>query len=311
MTSPPPSEDAVQLQNAMQHIDALHHQLGQAMSGLESLVSAHAQPPHEGAAAHGAGPLQDTVSQLHDLSTQLGAALTQSLAHAVEELRQSTAQTQSGTQQHAQDWDHTHDTLKSSLAALEQAATQTASAAVATFGELQTSVEHVTQTTQDLLHQFEQAAQTLQHGLADTVTSALSRASQEFHDGVTGALNAKITEHLTECFQHGEQALANVAHTAEHVAQQFAHEAEDALHHFAQGVSDGVKHEIEQVAEHLGKDVLELVSTFVATSIAEATAGAAITGAMSPILPEVIVVKEASEVIKDLISVFKAVGSLL
>ena len=53
-----------------------------------------------------------------------------------------------------------------------------------------------------------------------------------------------------------------------------------------------------------------MLSSKVAASIVEGTAGTAITAAMSPILPEVIIVKEASEVIKDLISVFKAVASV-
>ena len=316
MTTPAaPNEEAVQLQTAMQNIDQLHHTMTQSIASFDALFAEHGQaaggdqrvaaPPQAGA------DMQEALTQLHDLATQLAAQLTQTLGHAVETLHQNTAQTQTATQQHAHDWDQAHDGLKSAISALEQTTVHTTAAAVSTFGELQTAVEHVTQTTQDLLHQFETSSQTIQHALTNTVATTLNHAAGAFHDGIAGALNGKVTEHLTSMFQNAEQSLTNLGQTAEHVAQNFAHEAEDALQHFGQAVVEGAKHEIEQAAEHLGKDTLEALGATIATSIAEATAGAAITSAMSPILPEVIVVKEASEAIKDLISVFKTIGSIL
>jgi len=182
---------------------------------------------------------------------------------------------------------------------------------VVTFADLAQALLQVSEQTVNLLSHYAEATNTLEHDLSDTVTGALGKAADEFKDGISNTLHSAITAHLTDIFQNGEQALSNLGQTAEHVAQQFAHDAEDALHTFAQGIADGMKHDIEHVAEHLAKDIMETLSSFVATSIAEATAGAAITAAMSPILPEVIIVKEASEAIKDLISVFKAVGSLL
>lgn len=314
-TAGPQNDDTVQLQTAMHNIDSLHHTLTQSIGGLESLFAEHAQSgagdqrvaaPQEQSVA-----LQDALTELHQLAAQLTQELTQTLGQAVEGLHQHTTQTQTGTQQHAHEWDQAHDALKSAVNALEQVAVQTASGAQQGFSTLQGAVEQTTQSTQDLLHQFEGAAQTFGHTLSDTVSTSLNRAAHEFHDGVAGALNGKVTEHLGTMFQNAEQSLTDVAQTAEHTAQNFAHEAEDGLQHFGQSVVEGAKHSIEQAGEHLAKDAVEALGATIAASVAEITAGSAITSAMSPILPEVIVVKEASEAIKDLISVFKTVGSIL
>jgi len=312
-----PNDDAVLLQTAMQNIEALHHTTTQAITGFESLFTAHGQTAGADqrvaapAQAQAGGVLQDALTELHNLATQLTAELTQTLGQAVDGLHQNTTQVQSATQQHAQDWTQAHDTLKSALASLDQSLTQGTATAVSTFGELQQTVQQVAQTSQDLLHQFDTGAQSFQRALADTVSSNLTKASGDFHDGIAGALHGKVTDHLASTFQNAEQSLNDLAQSAEHVAQAHAQLIEEEMKQFAQMVQEHTKNEIAQVADHLAKDALEALSAFIATSIAEATAGSAITGAMSPILPEVIVVKEASEAIKDLISVFKAVGSLL
>jgi predicted PurR-regulated permease PerM len=312
MTSPPPSADAEQLQTVMQHIDALHNTLTGAMTGFGTLVSdTAAQQAAPAGASQPATQIADVVHQLTDYATQLHDAIAQGLTQAVDALHQATTQTHDNTQQHAQDWDHNHDTLATSLSHLEQSVVQTAQTAVTTFADLSNALLTITEQTVSLVAHYAGATTALEHDLQDTVTGALGKAADEFKDGVSNVLHADITQHLASIFANGDQALQNLNQTAEHVAQQFAHDAEDALQTFAHGIADGMKNDIEQVAEHLAKDVVEMLSSFVATSIAEATAGAAITAAMSPILPEVIVVKEASEAIKDLISVFKAVGSLL
>ncbi|HEV3087927.1 MAG TPA: hypothetical protein VGX96_11940 [Candidatus Elarobacter sp.] len=317
-TAGPPNDETVQLQTAMHNIDALHHTITQSLTGFDGLFAEHAQTgagDQRVATAPGAAPetgaLHDALTELHQLTAQITQELTQTFGSAVETLHQHTTQTQGSTQQHGHDWDQAHDGLKSALTALEQTATQAAAGAQHEFGTLQSTVEQVAQATQDHLHQFETTAQTFGHTLADTVTTSLNRAAGEFHDGITGAVTGKVTEHLGSMFQNAEQSLTDVAQTAEHVAQNFAHDAEDGLQHFSSAVVEGAKHQIEQSGEHLAKDAIEALGAIVATSIAEATAGSAITAAMSPILPEVIVVKEASEAIKDLISVFKTVGSIL
>ncbi len=313
-TTGTPNDETVQLQTAMHNIDALHHTITQAFTGFEGLFAEHAQTgagDQRVATTSDTGALHDTITELHQLTAQITQEFAQTFGAAVEALHQHTTETQGSTQQHGHDWDQAHDGLKSSLTALEQIATQAAAGANHEFGTLQSTVEQVAQATQDLLHQFESTAQTFGHTLTDTVTTSLNRAAGEFHDGITGAVTGKITAHLGSMFQNAEQSLTDVAHSAEHVAQNFAHEAEDGLQHFSSAVVEGAKHQIEQAGEHLAKDAIEALSATIATSIAEATAGSAITAAMSPILPEVIVVKEASEAIKDLISVFKTVGSIL
>ena len=313
----PPNDETVQLQTAMHNIDALHHAITQSITGFDGLFAEHSQTgagDQRVAAAPGApgtGALHDALTELHQLTAQITQEFTQTFGAAVEALHQHTTQTQGSTQQHGHDWDQSHDALKSALTALEQTATQTATGAQHEFSTLQSAVEQVAQSTQDHLHQFETAAQTFGHTLTNTVATSLNRAAGEFHDGITGAVTGKITEHLGSMFQNAEQSLTDVAQSAEHVAQNFAHEAEDGLQHFSSAVVEGAKGQIEQAGEHLAKDAIETLSAVIATSIAEATAGSAITAAMSPILPEVIIVKEASEAIKDLVSVFKTVGSIL
>jgi ElaB/YqjD/DUF883 family membrane-anchored ribosome-binding protein len=289
----------------MQQIDTLHHTLTQAVSGFEQLFAEHQAP-----AEHDAADLQAVVQQLHELAQTFTQELGQKLAATVEALHQATAQTLAQMQQHATDWDQTDEALKSATTALEQALEAAAAGATSTLGNLQSGVEQAHASTTELLQHLTDSVTKVHGELVDTVSSTLKKSADEFHDGVASGLTGKLTEHLTSIFHNATQSLDNLGTTATHITQNFGHEAEAALQSFASGLEDGIKSQLEAAGEKLAKDAMEALATFVATSVAETTAGSAITTAMSPILPEVIVVKEASEAIKDLISVFKAVASV-
>jgi hypothetical protein len=303
------SDEGAQLQTAMQHIDQLHNTLGQALAGFDAIYAQH-DAPAAPADDHDTADLQQEVDQLHQLAQTIAAEIGQKLTAAIEGMHAQTTQMLQTSQEHAQEWDQTHDALKAATTALEQVLDQAAHGATTTLGELQSGLEQATHSTTDLIANLEKSATSIHTELSDTVTSTLKGAASEFHDGIANAVTGKLTEHISSAFSSGKDALGNLEQSATHIAQDFGHEAESALQNFAHELADGIKNQLEAAGEKLAKDAMEMLSSKVAASIAEGTAGTAITGAMAPILPEVIIVKEASEAIKDLISVFKAVASV-
>lgn len=306
------NEQGQLLQQAMHNIDQHHHTLTQAVTNFESLFGDHAQAAAQPAerAEHGSAEFEQTIAQLHEVAAQLAKEIGETLHQAVEALHQSTTQTQTDTEQHGAAWDKAHDSCKQVMANLDQTADQAVAAATSLLTALQGGVDQATHSTQDLLHQIDQSAQSVSQTVTETVTSTLNKAAGDFHDTISGAVSGKVTDHLATIFSNAHDSLNNLAQTAEHIAQNFSHEAEQALQQFGHQVVEGAKNELEQTGEKLAKDAMEALATNVTTAIAEATAGSALTSAMAPILPEVIVVKEASEAIKDLISVFKSIASI-
>ena len=299
-----------QLQSALHQIDTLHHTLGQAVTGFDQLFGEHAAPA-QAAAPHDAGAeVQQTADQLHELAQTIGSELGQKLVAAIEALHAQTQSAIQSVQAHSSDWEAAYTSLKGALTTLEQTLEQATGDVTQVVGELQRGVETAGEATNHLLENVAKSVSTVHGELSQTVDDTLKKASGDFHDTVSGALSGKLTEHLNSVFSNGRDALSNVEQTATHLFQEFGHEAETALTSFAHDVADNIKNQLEAAGEKLAKDCMELLSAKVAASIAEGTAGAAITGAMAPILPEVIVVKEASEAIKDLISVFKSVASI-
>jgi hypothetical protein len=305
------NEQAAQLQQAMHNIDQHHHGLTQTVTGFDNLFGDHAQAAAPAAGAdQGSAEFEQTIKQLHDLATQLTKEITETLQHAVEALHQSTTNTQQDTEQHSAAWDKAHDSCKQGLTTLDHTAEQAVAAATGILTSLQGSVDQITHSTQDLLHQLDQSAQAVNQTVSEHVTSTLNKAAGDFHDAISGAVSGKVTDHLTSIFNNAQESLNSLGQTAEHITQAFSQQAEQALQQFGSQVVEGAKNELEQTGEKLAKDAMEALTANVTTSIAESTAGSAITSAMAPILPEVIIVKEASEAIKDLISVFKSIASI-
>jgi hypothetical protein len=148
---------------------------------------------------------------------------------------------------------------------------------------LQSAIQHASEeVTGNVTSIIETAFSTFSSALSDTHTSDLTQGVSEVHDALGHALEkfqedaSGVAQHLMESVEH------SIGDIGSHIGETMT-----------QAIQEAVTETIEKVIEDLIKDILE--------SIVMMETGAAITAALSPILPELVIAKSICDIIDKLL----------
>jgi hypothetical protein len=162
-------------------------------------------------------------------------------------------------------------------------------------GELNELAEKVFATSGDLAHSIQ-----------ETQTQVIQKASGAFKDLLGSHTDSLLPGHFEQTLSHLTHAVSDLGSQCNTVGTEFQHELETLLQHVGEHATHEVQSKVQEKFQKLIHEAVAFLAEQITESITATTAGAAITGAMSPILPELAALKVATEIIKDAIAALKA-----
>lgn len=150
----------------------------------------------------------------------------------------------------------------------------------------------------------------LSHSVQDTQTQIIDKAAAGFKDLLGGHIDTLLPGHFEHTLSNLTHAVSDLGEQCNTIGTSFQSELETLLHHVGEFATQEVHNKVQEKFQKLIHEAVAHLAEQITESIATTAAGAAITGAMSPILPELAVLKAATELIKDAIAAFKALEDL-
>lgn len=296
-----------QLAAIIARINQLHATVGKDAAALdEHLVQPFVEPNLDG---KDASDLNNFEASIVDLENNLLHEF-ERLKTATDAFDHAVVAAKGALTDRAAKWSEEFAALQTAMTNLEHAAGDGANGASTALTDLGNGIVAGRASVVELGNHLKESATSVGHTIVETTATTLSKAAHDYQTSVESVLQVKAIQHVGSIYEHAGAALTSIGDTATNVTQHFGDQAKDAMHSFASGVVSGITDDLEKAAERLARDAMEALATQIATAIAQSVAGAAVTGAMSPILPEVIIAKEALPVIADLIEVWKTLTTL-
>jgi len=146
----------------------------------------------------------------------------------------------------------------------------------------------------------------LAHSIQETQTQVIQKASGAFKDLLGTHIDTLLPGHFEQTLSNLTHAVSDLGSQCNTVSTSFQHELETLLQHVSENTTHEVQSKVQEKFNKLIHEAVAFLAEQIVESIAATTAGAAITGAMSPILPELAALKAATEIIKDAIAALKA-----
>lgn len=146
----------------------------------------------------------------------------------------------------------------------------------------------------------------LAHSIQETQTQVIQKASGAFKDLLGTHADSLLPGHFEHTLSSLTHAVGDLGSQCHAVGSAFQHELETLLHHVGDHATHEVQSKVQEKFQKLIHEAVAFLAEQITESIAATVAGASITGAMSPILPELAALKAATEIIKDAIAALKA-----
>ena len=261
--------------------------------------------------------VSESTAHVHDGLQKLTQSVTETTAHSQQTLTQlSTGYAQFNQQVNIGEQElqscyqtvqtHGEETmalLGQFLQALQHLFEQTGQTYQATEQEItqlhQTGLQTFA-TVESALHTFQQNA--VQHSQTE-----LDSAAQQMQEQLHSLGSQRIQEFAHTVQDRLDEAQAHFTQTSGQLGQKTQSTVEQLLNEAGQFAQQQGQQQIGQQVEQLIQGAVRQLEEEIMLFIIETEAGAAITGALTPIMPELIVVYKATEAIKDAIHVFKEV----
>ena len=167
-------------------------------------------------------------------------------------------------------------------------------------------VAHMASELHDLGEKAFATSNELATSIQDTQVQILDKATAAFKDLLGVHIDSLLPGQFEQTLSALTHAVSDLGSQCNTVGTAFQHELETLLHDVSSYATQEVHNQIQEKFQNLIHEAVAFLLEQITESITATTAGAAITGAMSPILPELAVLKAATEIIKDAIEVLKA-----
>lgn len=254
--------------------------------------------------------LTEDVQRLHTLNEETHTKCEPAIK-AFEDLSQAFEEETKGLTDHVEQHRHGHHDLHQEMVAfageVEQAGSELDHAKEEFLGQ-------VSQMAGELNELAEKAFATggeLAHSIQDTQAQVIEKASGAFKDLLGGHIDSLLPGHFDQTLSNLTHAVSDLGGQCNTVGTAFQNELETLLQHVGEFATQEVQNKVQEKFQKLIHEAVTFLAEQIAESIAATTAGAAITGAMSPILPELALLKAATEIIKEAIAVLKALENAI
>lgn len=233
---------------------------------------------------------QQTLSQLSTVYTQFNQQVTlgeQGLQSCQERVQTHGEETLALLEQFQQTVQHQFEQTRQAYQATEQTIAQLHQTGLQTFG-----------TVEAALHEFAQNA--IQNSQTE-----LDSTAQQVQDQLRNLGQQRIQDFVQTVQGRLDDAQTHFTQVSHELGQKTQGEVEQLLSEVGQFTQQQGQQHVQQQVEQLTQGAMQRLSEELILSIAETEAGAAVTGALTPIMPQLLVVYKATEAIKGAIQIFK------
>lgn len=179
-----------------------------------------------------------------------------------------------------------------------------------TRNEFLSQVGDLAQTLLDQADKVFNTHQEVARSVQETQRDALNQAHAAFMDLVGGHIENLVPSQFEQAVNNLTQGVSDLGETCDTVSSAFQNEMQTLIQNVMQHAQEGVANEIQQRFQQLMEEAVAFLAQQIAESITMTTAGAAVTGTLSPILPGLAALYKATEAIKEAIRIFKALAEV-
>lgn len=248
---------------------------------------------------------QDTERLHHleeDLATRFETHLRADISHLKEEFHEAKTALSEHVDHHRDGHHNLHEGMATFDGEIHEAGSELEHAKEEFVGQVQGMADELS----DLAEKVFSTSGDLAHSVQDTQTQIIDKAASAFKDLLGGHLDSLLPGHFEQTMGNLTHAVSDLGEQCNTIGSGFQNELETLLQHVGEFAVQEVQNKVQEKFQKLIQEALSFLAEQITESIAATTAGAAITGVMSPILPELAVLKAATELIKEAIAVFKA-----
>ena len=297
---------ALQVQEAISQVESSRDALALTVTALDGMMLHPGPSGYTGSEEASQEAVRIVVEQsaraTAEIENEVAGAIAAQLVLVVEGTSQLHDQ---GTQ-----WDQAAASALNGAMQLQQDVELSAKTLVAALLDLRGRVEaaHAAVTQREAA--FADEAQRLTGTVEELFGEGALAAARDAYNDIQGVQTGRATEELASSFSLMGSAIGELQRGGETAMQLFQSAALEALRALASDVSTGIERQLDAAGQQLIRDVLERVATTFAAALATSELGVEIGALVAPYLPEIILTKQATGEIKELIEVYKSMRSI-
>lgn len=237
-----------------------------------------------------------------DLDTQFETHLKTDIAHLKDEFQEAQSTLSDHIEQHRDGHHGLHQEMVAFGGEIDEASDELGEAKDEFVGQVQQLADELDELAEKVFSTGGELANSIQ----ETQTQMIDKAASAFKDLLGGHADSLLPGHFEQTIGNLTHAVSDLGEQCNTIGTGFQNELETLLQHVGEFAAQEVQNKVQEKFQKLIQEALSFLAEQITESIVATTAGAAITGAMSPILPALAALKAATELIKDAIAVFKA-----
>lgn len=237
-----------------------------------------------------------------DLDTQFETHLKTDIAHLKDEFQEAQSTLSDHIEQHRDGHHGLHQEMVAFGGEIDEASDELGEAKDEFVGQVQQLADELDELAEKVFSTGGELANSIQ----ETQTQMIDKAASAFKDLLGGHADSLLPGHFEQTIGNLTHAVSDLGEQCNTIGTGFQNELETLLQHVGEFAAQEVQNKVQEKFQKLIQEALSFLAEQITESIVATTAGAAITGAMSPILPALAALKAATEMIKDAIAVFKA-----
>lgn len=237
-----------------------------------------------------------------DLDTQFETHLKTDIVHLKDEFQEAQSTLSDHIEQHRDGHHGLHQEMIAFGGEIDEASDELGEAKDEFVGQVQQLADELDELAEKVFSTGGELANSIQ----ETQTQMIDKAASAFKDLLGSHADSLLPGHFEQTIGNLTHAVSDLGEQCNTIGTGFQNELETLLQHVGEFATQEVQNKVQEKFQKLIQEALSFLAEQITESIVATTAGAAITGAMSPILPALAVLKAATEMIKDAIAVFKA-----
>lgn len=248
------------------------------------------------------------TAALHDLEAkaeQTLSALQQQCVGALDNLEHEVRAQITAIENEGQQWTGKLSELDHTIEAFTEAASRTETELTDTLRQLKEHAEKAKEEAEAQLSALQQAVDDLTEEITGAATQALQEAARSFEDTISGPETEKLVTNFTDAVERVRSLAQDMNTNAEEVAQRLKDDMQRVLSSFADNVKDDLKQQFEDAGQKIVDTVVEELGMQITESVVASQVGVQLTSAMSPVLPYLIAINKALDIIRQAIRVYK------
>ncbi|MCW3838408.1 hypothetical protein ACFQ1E_20260 [Sphingomonas canadensis] len=282
---------------------AIDEARGRIVSEAEAMAGHFASGPwDEEAPEPDVQPAIDTVA---DASDHAAEALGTRLSGVVDTARDAVHGIEQAIAQASEQWNSTLHTAEGATREFSAALAEQTQQVQEALRQLDTHLQSAEATWSSAHEAVDGLVERFATEIESNFERTLREACDAFLDDLHGPQTEAVERHLSDAREQAESALERMSQVAEQLLADFEQQVDAAVRDLGQHVSSEVQEKLEAAMQRIIEAAVKRILETILEAVASTQLGAAVTGAMSPVLPELIAIKKLTDVILQAIRIWK------